>query len=227
MSNNKLTKLLNFIDNFSKLTVLDLSSNKLTKLPEFLGNFSNLTDLDLANNQLTNLPESIGNLSKLTRLRLRLNQLTSLPESIGTLSKLTYLNLWKNQLTNLPESIGNLSKLTVLDLWGNPLVVPPPEVAFQGVLGIKQYFRQLREEGKDYIYEAKLLIVGEAGAGKTTLAKKIQDLQYQLQPEERSTKGIDVIKWSFSLDNGREFNVNIWDFGKHSGDGVDKATPVT
>ncbi|MEL6442593.1 MAG: COR domain-containing protein [Cyanobacteria bacterium J06621_8] len=65
------------------------------------------------------------------------------------------------------------------------------------------------------MYEAKLLIVGEGGAGKTTLAKKIQDFDYQL-PEENndtSTEGIDVVPWKFNLDNGQEFCINIWDFG--------------
>ncbi len=63
------------------------------------------------------------------------------------------------------------------------------------------------------MYEAKLLIVGEEKAGKTTLANKIQNPQYQLQENQPSTEGIDVIKWSFPLDNEREFKVNIWDFG--------------
>ena len=74
------------------------------------------------------------------------------------------------------------------------------------------FFEQL-EEGENYIYEAKLLIVGEPGAGKTTLANKILDPQYQLQENLPSTEGIDVIKWSFPLDKRREFKVNIWDFG--------------
>jgi hypothetical protein len=33
----------------------------------------------------------------------------------------------------------------------------------------------------DYIYEAKLLIVGEGGAGKTTLANKIIDPKLSTQ----------------------------------------------
>ena len=36
----------------------------------------------------------------------------------------------------------------------------------------------LNEKGEDYIYEAKLLIVGEAGAGKTTLAMKIKNSEW-------------------------------------------------
>nr|WP_293112549.1 COR domain-containing protein [Moorena sp. SIO4G3] len=63
------------------------------------------------------------------------------------------------------------------------------------------------------MYEAKLLIVGEAGAGKTTLAKKIENPNYQLHKNEESTEGIDIIQWEFPLENGRDFRVNIWDFG--------------
>ncbi|NEO37599.1 MAG: leucine-rich repeat protein [Moorea sp. SIOASIH] len=210
---NQLTNLPKSLGNLFNLAELSLRTNQLTKLPESLGNLSNLTKLSLRTNQLTKLPESLGNISNLTNLDLSINQLTKLPESLGNLSNLTELDLEKNQLTHLPESLGNLSNLTKLDLSGNPLVVPPPEVVSKGVDAIKQYLRQLREEGKDYIYEAKLLIVGEAGAGKTSLAKKIQDCEYQLQDNQKSTKGIDVIKWSFPLDNEREFKVNIWDFG--------------
>ena len=57
------------------------------------------------------------------------------------------------------------------------------------------------------------MIVGEAGAGKTTLAKKIQNSQYQIEKNLKSTEGIEVISWSFPLDNKRRFKVNIWDFG--------------
>ncbi|MBI4875825.1 MAG: hypothetical protein HY822_14410, partial [Acidobacteria bacterium] len=41
---------------------------------------------------------------------------------------------------------------------------------------IKNYWRQRQEAGVDYLCEAKLLIVGEAGAGKTSLAKKIEGI---------------------------------------------------
>ena len=38
--------------------------------------------------------------------------------------------------------------------------------------------RQLEAEGTDYLYEAKLLILGQPGAGKTSLGKKIEGPTY-------------------------------------------------
>lgn len=54
--------------------------------------------------------------------------------------------------------------------------------------------------------------MGEGGAGKTTFANKIKNPKYELK-EEDTTRGVDVIKWSFSIEKNREFTVNIWDFG--------------
>ncbi len=104
------------------------------------------------------------------------------------------------------------------------LVTPPPEIASQGLEAIKRYWLQERETGIDYLAEAKLLIVGEPGAGKTSLAKKILDRSYKLDASEESTEGIAVLRWGFptairvreSADERllqRDFKVNIWDFG--------------
>ena len=124
---------------------------------------------------------------------------------------MTKLDLSENQIKKLPESISKLSNLTKLDLWRNPLVTPPIEIAYKGIEAIRDYFEQVKQDS-DYLYEAKLLIVGEGGAGKTTLAKKIQNPDYELQ-EEDSTQGIDVITWHFPYNNQRDFRINIWDFG--------------
>ena len=69
------------------------------------------------------------------------------------------------------------------------------------------------EQNVDYLYEAKLLIVGGAGSGKTTLARRILDAAAALPEEGDFTKDIAVASWWFPLDNDRMFRVNIWDFG--------------
>jgi flagellar biosynthesis GTPase FlhF len=124
-------------------------------------------------------------------------KLIQIPGEVYELEHLEVLYLSYNRLTTVPESISKLQNLEKLGLKDNPIETPPPEVLEKGVSAIKNYFRQMQAEGKDYLYEAKLLIVGEAGAGKTTLAKKIDNKDYVLKEDEQTTEGIDVIKWEF------------------------------
>ena len=210
---NQLTSLPKAIGNLQNLFSLKLGSNQLTSLPEAIGDLQNLSSLDLRSNQLISLPESIGNLHNLSSLELHYNQLTSIPEAIGNLHNLSSLYLDDNQLTSLPKAISNLHNLSFLYLDNNPLETPPIEVVKQGINAIKKYFIQLKAEGEDYLYEAKLLIVGEGGAGKTSLAKKIEDLKYTVPNLEKSTEGIDIVEWHFETEKGQDFRTNIWDFG--------------
>ncbi|MEH2404990.1 COR domain-containing protein [Nostoc sp.] len=212
LSFNQLTTLPEAITRLQQLTSLDLSFNQLTTLPEAITRLQQLTFLYLSHNRLTTLPEAIARLQQLTFLDLSFNKLTILPEVIACLQQLTTLYLSFNRLTTLPEAIVHLQKLTYLVFSDNPIEKPPPEIVAKDIDAIKDYFRQLQAEGTDYLYEAKLLIVGEGGVGKTTLAKKIEYQNYQLR-EEDTTKGIEVIKWRFPMENRREFRVNIWDFG--------------
>ncbi len=233
---NQLAELPESIGNLSSLTTLNLRENQLAKLPEFIGNLSSLTKLVLSNNQLSELPNSFSRLPSLNTLYLAGNELTSLPDSFSSISNLRELYLSRNKLVALPNSFSNLSNLitlilsnnklselpisfsslsnlATLDLTENPLEKPPIEIAKKGIEAIRKYFLQITEKGKYYIYEAKLLIVGEPGAGKTTLSKKIKNPSYPLDNNEKTTEGLDVIKWSFQLDHQQEFRVNIWDFG--------------
>ena len=216
LADNQLEDVPSFIGNLDKLIILSLQNNKICTFTNALANLTNLKKLYLANNQLSSLPESIINLVNLEYLDLEDNQLKSLPESIDKLNKLKELNFRNNKLTDLPESIKNLPKSTKITATGNPIVVPPIEVVEEEQEAFRDYynyFRQIEEEGGDKIYEAKLMIVGQAGAGKTTLAKKIEDPNYDLDPDESTTEGIDIIKWKFKFDNNqKEFTVNIWDF---------------
>lgn len=162
---------------------------------------------------LTEFPESIFKLEKLIRLYIYNNKLSHIPDSFNNLKNLLTIDFSDNNISKLPKSLVNLPKLEQLNLVENPLESPPLEVAEKGIDAIRDYFRQLEEEGTDYSYEAKLLIVGEPDAGKTSLAKKIENPNYVLKSKEKSTKGIEIIKWSFKDQNNNKIDVNIWDFG--------------
>jgi hypothetical protein len=209
---NQLTSVPDAIGCLTNLSKLDLSRNQLTSVPDAIARLSNLSDLNLSLNQLTSVPDVIARLTNLSELYLGGNQLTSVPESITRLTNLSTLILWENQLSILPKSITRLTNLSYFNLSGNPLEDPPLEIANQGINAIREYFRQ-KQAGFEKLYEAKLIIIGEGGAGKTTLARKIKNLNSPLPNANETTQGIDVQQWHFPLQNGADFRVNIWDFG--------------
>ncbi|MEH2072533.1 MAG: COR domain-containing protein [Nostoc sp.] len=211
LNSNQLSSLPGEIGQLTNPQTLYLNNNQLSSLPEKIVQLTNLQTLYLYNNQLSSLPREIGQLTNLQSLDLYNNQLSSLPGEIGQLTNLQSLYLDNNQLSSLPVEIGQLANLRQLELSSNLLEPLPPEIQSKGLKAILNFYGQQQET--DHLYEAKLLVVGEGGAGKTTLVKKIQDQKYTLQQDESTTQGIDVIQWKFLLDNGREFQVNIWDFG--------------
>ncbi len=228
------------ITQLHNLTNLDLRNNRLTTFPDTISQLQNLIGLDLAGNKLTSVPDSFSQLQNITRVNLDNNLFIFIPESIyeldlleflsfsndATMDEPTIINSGYNKIKEISPKILQLKNLKELHLGDNPIEIPPPEVVKKGVKAIKEYFRQLETAGKDSLYEAKLLIVGEGGAGKTTLARKIEDTGYQLREDEVSTKGIEVIRWEFplpsdlpglknleGLNRDKSFRVNIWDFG--------------
>ena len=94
-----------------------------------------------------------------------------------------------------------------------PLINPPAEVVQQGKKAILNYFKEKQAQGVDHLYEAKLLIVGEGGAGKTSLLRRLYQTEKPLPEEAETTKGIDIHRHEFKLGNGRDFRLNVWDFG--------------
>jgi small GTP-binding protein len=209
----------NVIRQLKKLERLGLAANQLSVIPEWIPELENLTGLNLYDNALTSIPASISGLRKLNWLSLGNNRFNAIPESVYELRSLEEVDLGnllgienQNEIKEVSSKILQLENLRTLDLMNNPIETPPLEVVSEGVEAIKEYFRQIEAEGTDYLYEAKLLIIGEGGAGKTTLAKKIENRDYVLK-EEDSTKGIEVIRWNFRMENGQPFRVNIWDFG--------------
>jgi internalin A len=146
-------------------------------------------------------------------LRLDRNQITLIPEEIGNLTNLTELRLHSSQIASLPQSLKSLQELEKLDLKENPIPIPPEILAEDDSQRILSFYFQTQDGETEIIYEAKFIIVGEGGAGKTTLAKKLQDSKHVINPEQKSTEGIEIVPWKFILSDGTLFRVNIWDFG--------------
>ncbi len=222
LDSNQISVIPEWIGNLSNLIELDLDSNQISVIPEWIDNLSNLTRLKLAGNQISAIPEWIGNLSNLTTLDLSSNQISVIPESIGNLIWLTILDLEQNQVTQIPEALSQLPLLENLDLRGNPIRIPPDILAdkkgeeYPNARPILDYYFRTQDPNvTTHFYEAKILIVGEGGSGKTSLARKLLDPDYELPPEtaDTSTQGIDILRWEFTGRNQQRYRVNIWDFG--------------
>jgi internalin A len=209
----------------SNLSYLCVGANPLDEIDPRLSTLANLENLLLFRAGLSALPLELKNLSKLESLSLWANRFEEIPRVVFELPNLRLLNLQNddplisdnddgqhNKITEVPQAILTLPNLSILRLENNPIKSPPPEIVFKGLSSIRDYFTQVDEAGTDFLYEAKLLILGEPGAGKTSLMQKIVNPDFPLNEAEQSTEGIEVFGWKFS-DNNREFTVNIWDFG--------------
>ncbi|MBN1766385.1 MAG: leucine-rich repeat domain-containing protein, partial [Sedimentisphaerales bacterium] len=181
-------------------------------------------------------------LPNLTQLYLSDNQLSDI-SVLKELPNLTQLDLRDNQITNMSAEFFERDWdihwkdgyfLSGLNIYDNPLESPPVEIVKQGREAVRNYFKQMAEQEEDYLFEAKMLILGEPGAGKTSMAWKIEDSDCELPDEDDTTKGIDVRQYYFPVRRedfpgfkqperleGRRFRVNLWDFG---GQDIYKAT---
>lgn len=219
LSTNKFNEIPSQIKNLNKLKRFGLGGNNISLIPEWLFNLQQLIELNLFGNSIELISNNVERLIRLNTLSLGSNKLKNTPDAIYKLPELQHLVFSnsedyqnRNSITKISNRIIDAKKLVEIQLGGNPTTTPPPEVINKGVDSIISYFRQIEAEGQDYLYEAKLLILGEGGAGKTSLTKKITNQNYKLV-EEKTTEGIDVAEWQFPMENGRKFRVNIWDFG--------------
>ncbi len=105
----------------------------------------------------------------------------------------------------------NVENQAELNLHGNPITFPPKEILSRGNEVIQAYFDSLYgEQGK--LNEAKLILVGEGAAGKTSLIKRFIDNTFD--PREDKTDGISIKPWTVQAHEENEtIKVHCWDFG--------------
>lgn len=221
ITGNKINMIPDEINNLKLLYNLDVGKCNLNYIPKSITELSNLRLVGFWDNNLIGLPINFDNLLNLEVLDLEKNNLREFPKSILKLKNLKKLDLSNNKISEIPYSIIGLEKLRTLDIENNPLISPPIELVKRGYPAIKNYFKEL-VKGVDFIYEIKLILVGEPRAGKTSLTKTLSDVNYVFElGKEESTQGIGVNRWQIKkeefIQDGKkipkDFQLNIWDFG--------------
>jgi internalin A len=160
-----------------------------------------LQTLYLDNNRLRVLPESIGHLRRLQNLDLSGNQLNALPESLAALPELKQIFLHGNADLGIPREILGP---TWIEVHGSEekQAKPPKDI-------LDYFFSKLA--GARPLNEAKLILVGQGGVGKTSLVKGLSGQKFK--KGEKTTEGIKISDWECQLNRKEKVTVHIWDFG--------------
>lgn len=228
LENNQITDI-SFLQHFPNLQELYLGNNQIIDISILL-HLPNLQDLSLTNNQITDitvlqhLPNLdnlfVGNnqitdiavlqhLPNLQGLYLPNNQITNIAV-LQHLPNLWHLELDNNQISYLPlEILEKIPKLTLIHLEGNPIKNLTPELIKE--INPKKILAYLREEAGKPLYEARVLVLGEGEAGKTTLIKKLLNPAYEVSGLP-TTHGIEIARYGFWEAN-IHYTANVWDFG--------------
>jgi hypothetical protein len=101
-----------------------------------------------------------------------------------------------------------------MDLRQNPLNPELAEAYKQGLPAVKAYLRAKAEGGQITLNEAKLILVGEGGVGKTSLLAALRGEPWVDNRE--TTHGVEVVIKSLAVQDpttGKEITLNGWDFG--------------
>jgi small GTP-binding protein len=219
LSSNKL-KDYSFLKELKGLTSLYLSYTSLESY-SFLTDLKGLTSLYLSNTLLESY-SFLTDLKGLTNLDLSFNNLSDV-SFLTELKRLTNLDLAKNQIKEIPNWLTNIGleiridneiDFECINLYGNPIEMPPLELVMQGNTAIIEWFTA----NKKKLNEVKVLLVGEAKAGKTSLMRRLLDNSYSKQ--ESQTDGIIIEEFDFSKlktfteqEKLHGIKAYFWDFG--------------
>ena len=88
----------------------------------------------------------------------------------------------------------------------------PIEIRARGAAAVANFLEDLKKGGKR-LNEARIIILGDKGAGKTSIARRLVDPNSPMPEDSESTKGVDTLSWALTAD---ELNIRIWDFAGHT-----------
>ena len=210
---------------------MDLQHNDLSVIPRCLLELPSLGELNLAHNKLREIPDVPEWSACLTVFILSYNQLNSLPIKvvaptirsldlshnnfrmvplcICSFVTLNSLNLSDNpDILTLPAEMGRLNMLARLNLTNLKDLNEPPRNIQRDTRECIRYLNSKLRCGKGF-YRMKLMLVGLANRGKTTLVKCLSG-----ECGNESTVGVEVSEWWYKPSLGcKPFHFSIWDFG--------------
>ena len=209
LQHNDLSQIPRCLLELPSLGELNLSHNSLEEIPDVAEWSACLTVLDLSHNQLYSLPLNVI-AQAIRSLNLSFNSFKQVPLCICSFTTLHSLNLSENQdILTLPAEMGRLTQLSRLNLTGLKDLNDPPKNLLKDPRDCIRYLNSKLRCAKGF-FKMKLMLVGQANRGKTTLVARLQGKECG----NESTVGVDVSEWWYKPSLGRnKFHFSIWDFG--------------
>ncbi|HYV47227.1 MAG TPA: COR domain-containing protein [Myxococcaceae bacterium] len=203
-----------------QLTILELSCTPVLTLPSWLGELTQLKYLGVSRCGLGALPPEMERLRELETMAAANVGAEYRLSSTSRMSS-TSADGVPNDLTRLPGGLRKLAKLKRLYLHGNTSLGIPDEILGPTQWKLRQepdatassilayYFRLT--EGVAPLNEAKLILLGRGGVGKTSLVNRL--VHKRFHRKEAKTDGIEITPWSIRVKPNEKIRLNVWDFG--------------
>jgi len=204
------------------LVVFNISENLISNI-EGIQYFRNLHEFIAFNNDISLIPRNLSKLVKLSVLNLGQNSIEKIPKSIDKLTKLKALHLQGNKLDSLPESLISCTGIWphvggFLNISDNPLSLIPRYYRTPSTL--YRFLKDISQDSEQSFIRNRVMIVGDSGVGKTTLAKKLTNTYRTIQDglfhSIDSTIGIECTEMQIQkvIDKKeRTISLCFWDFG--------------
>jgi len=88
----------------------------------------------------------------------------------------------------------------------------PDSIQAEGAAAVGKHMLALKDQGKQETKEARIILLGSKGAGKTSLARRLRNAYFLPMPrKEDSTAGVDTFRPKL-IENEI---THLWDFGGH------------
>ncbi|WP_446810500.1 COR domain-containing protein [Methylomonas sp. 2BW1-5-20] len=165
-----------------------------------LADLTQLQQLDCYSTQISDLTPLTG-LHNLKKLDVGLTEITDLWPLRG---------LIQNRIDVSWNSNAFFENDSVICIGDCPLICPPVEIARESPQAVRDYFEELADDG-ERLNEVKVIFLGEASAGKTSLVKRLMNEAFDSQ--ESQTHGIRIRQVPFEMSDGEQVTAHLWDFG--------------
>ena len=220
LNNNKLNNLPPEIGKLQNLTELYLSENQLSNLPPEIVKLQNLTTLSLYNNQLNqftkvlldlNLEVKWDDISWKNGIYVKNNPFQTPPVEIikqGRQAIVDYYNALKDNKQNIEQKKPVIPITAIKSTKKTQLKIAKPNIIKHSSIKLlkKSQPKIIQSTKPRPLNESKLILIGDGGAGKTSIVKRL--LKQDFNPQESQTHGININTLTIN-----DIKLHCWDFG--------------